>query len=112
MKPVVSTTIQYLLDEHTFNIRIQCCAAKDRMEALQAREEKALMERRPYKPARTGGGLGSMGYKDAEGNIRNHPPYMPEGNSMTNSTCVVFSNLNGTQEPTTNQRCLNDFQSS
>jgi len=54
-------------------------AAKDRMEALQAREEKALMERRPYKPARTGGGLGSMGYKDAEGNIRNHPPYMPEG---------------------------------
>ena len=52
--------------------------AKERMEALQLKEEQATMERRPFKPARMHI-LDSMGYKDAEGNIRNHPPYMPEG---------------------------------
>ena len=52
--------------------------AKERMDSLQQKETLATMERRPFKPARQHI-LGSMGYQDAEGNIREHPPYIPEG---------------------------------
>ena len=53
--------------------------AKERMEAIQQKEVLATMERRAFKPAKTGGGGESMGYQDADGNIRQHPPYIPEG---------------------------------
>jgi hypothetical protein len=50
----------------------------ERMAAKQLKEEQALGERRAFVPARQKI-LHSMGYADKEGNIKNFPPYYPEG---------------------------------
>ena len=51
--------------------------AAKQMKATEALGE-ALAERRPFIPARKKI-LHSMGYADKDGNIRDHPPYYPEG---------------------------------